>query len=514
MSGKHTLRYSRLAHCCFPLDLMISGVVRQRVTHDDGSKEVAISSVDFLFADTDNFILNDPHDSNCRYDCKCRNANLNKNKLWETVLAELESTCVSKSERVNKHHELGETVYTVPVIGHKVFLPPATDEDFELGAYREIRDSRLGSKSTNERLVKSTLKKIKLNPAQFMYWEGKYYDTTKVYAYKLETNGLKPLGDCSTPKPSMHTAVSNTNLVEFTKNITFHNSLHKRAHQYCRIQHQGADPLPFFYSYRGGNGGWEQKGSNDYLEINLGYPRSITHIGTLGENPITTVFPTRKIVGRKRLRRFRENADDQEIHFLKQDGNGVRMTRFAQHVKVLTQEEQALRWVTSYEVHYRHAVTNKWTLLAVTSANTDAFTEHILDLTPYFNAKDGLFTQYLRIKPVEFHNHPVMRVAVYGVDSKQSNKPTNDHNSAALASNDDVPTVTYTIIHSSPRAGPIYVRDGLPRYYKSNHYRYYNDDAPRAMKRKDFQGLMVDYGKTGYMEAKADNMHGIDYKMS
>ena len=166
MSGKHTLRYSRLAHCCFPLDLMISGVVRQRVTHDDGSKEVAISSVDLLLDDTDNFILNDPHDSNCRYDCKCRNANLNKNKLWETVLAELENTCISKSERVNKHHELGETVYTVPVIGHKVFLPPATDEDFELGAYREIREPRLGSQSKNERLVKSALKKIKLNPAQ------------------------------------------------------------------------------------------------------------------------------------------------------------------------------------------------------------------------------------------------------------------------------------------------------------------------------------------------------------
>ncbi len=68
------------------------------------------------------------------------------------------------------------------------------------------------------------------------------------------------------------------------------------------------------------------------------------------------------------------------------------------------------------QIHYRHAVTNKWTLLAVTSANTDALTEHILDLTPYFNAKDGLFTQYLRIRPVECHNRPVMRVAVYGVD--------------------------------------------------------------------------------------------------
>jgi len=74
------------------------------------------------------------------------------------------------------------------------------------------------------------------------------------------------------------------------------------------------------------------------------------------------------------------------------------------------------------QVQYRHALTNKWTLLAVTSANTDAFTEHILDLTPYFNAKNGLFTQYLRIRPVECHNRPVMRVAVYGVDPARKEK--------------------------------------------------------------------------------------------
>ncbi len=58
------------------------------------------------------------------------------------------------------------------------------------------------------------------------------------------------------------------------------------------------------------------------------------------------------------------------------------------------------------------------------------------------------------------------------------------------------------------------MRDGLPRYYKSTYGRYYAITAPRAAKRKDFQGLMVDYGKTGFVEAKADYMHGIDYKLS
>ena len=68
------------------------------------------------------------------------------------------------------------------------------------------------------------------------------------------------------------------------------------------------------------------------------------------------------------------------------------------------------------QVHYRHTVTNKWTLIGTVPANSDAFTEHILDLSPYFSAKDGLFTQYLRIRPVEYHNKPRMRVSAYGVD--------------------------------------------------------------------------------------------------
>eukprot|EP01032_Pedospumella_encystans_P008588 gene8588-10174_t len=457
MSSKHTMRLSVHAHYWLPLDLVINEVVRQRVKHDDG-------------------------------------------------------------KRVNKHHELGETVYTVPVIGHKVFLPPSTDEDFELGAYREIREPRLGDPFTHDRLNKSMVKKIKLNPAQFMYWEGRYYDATKVYAYKAETNSLKPLGNCSAPKPSMLADVSKTNVVEFTKNITFHNSLHKRAHQYCRIQHQGVDSISSFYSYRNCVGGWEQKGSNDYLEINLGYPRSVTHIGTAGELPTMTSFPTRRNVGRRRMQQYRAHAESQETHLLMRDGNGVRVNRFAPHVRILAQGEQALRWVTSYEVHYRHAVTNKWTLLAVTSANTDAFTEHILDLTPYFNAKDGLFTQYLRIKSVESHNRPVMRVAVYGVDpvqkARQEGGGLNDLGDVAdldpVMNNDDVPTISYTIIHSSPRAGPIYVRDGLSRYYKSSRRYYYESDRPRALKRKDFQGQMTDYNRTGWADLHL--FFGIDYK--
>jgi len=77
-----------------------------------------------------------------------------------------------------------------------------------------------------------------------------------------------------------------------------------------------------------------------------------------------------------------------------------------------------LNTISSAQVHYRHAITHKWSLLAVTSANSDAFSEHLLDLSPHFNAKEGLFTQYLRLKPLGHHVRPCMRVAVYGVDPR------------------------------------------------------------------------------------------------
>lgn len=79
------------------------------------------------------------------------------------------------------------------------------------------------------------------------------------------------------------------------------------------------------------------------------------------------------------------------------------------------------------QVHYRHTVTNKWVLLAVTSANSDAFNEHILDLSPYFNAKDGLFTQYLRVKPVGHKNKPCMRIALYGIDPTLCTRSADDN---------------------------------------------------------------------------------------
>ncbi len=89
-------------------------------------------------------------------------------------------------------------------------------------------------------------------------------------------------------------------------------------------------------------------------------------------------------------------------------------------MQVLKYGLAALGHTCSYEVHYRNHVTHKWALLAVASANTDALNEVVLDLRPYFNQRDGLFTQTLRIRPLGHHLRPVLRAAVYGLDMKAS----------------------------------------------------------------------------------------------
>lgn len=164
MAEKHTLRRAHTTYNRIPLDLEFSEVVRYNLKHEDGSREVAISGVDLLLDDCDAFILAGVG-GRVNYGTNYRGGSLNKNGLWEKVLEELENTCISKSERPNKYSEKVETVYTVPVVGHKLFLPPCED-DFELGAYHELREPRMDDLGVSEKLRKTLMKKIKRNPAQ------------------------------------------------------------------------------------------------------------------------------------------------------------------------------------------------------------------------------------------------------------------------------------------------------------------------------------------------------------
>ena len=181
-------------------------------------------------------------------------------------------------------------------------------------------------------------------------------------------------------------------------------------------------------------------------------------------------------------------------------GNGINQRKFSSYVQVLKYGLVALGHTCSYEVHYRNHVTHKWALLAVASANTDALNEVVLDLRPYFNQKSGLYTQYLRIRPLEHRVRPVLRVSVYGIDPEgASSKPSrgsskrNKHlDDAALqeevcsdcetsppsapsssggvsGSGEQVETIQYAVMGSVGRDQCRYARDG-----RGGRYRYYN----------------------------------------
>ena len=78
--------------------------------------------------------------------------------------------------------------------------------------------------------------------------------------------------------------------VEFAKNVSHHNSAHKKITNSCRIVHQQFLQRMAYHSSIG-HGGFEQANDKDYLEINLGSPRLVTHIGTAGNTlAIRSIF--------------------------------------------------------------------------------------------------------------------------------------------------------------------------------------------------------------------------------
>jgi hypothetical protein len=177
-------------------------------------------------------------------------------------------------------------------------------------------------------------------------------------------------------------------------------------------------------------------------------------------------------------------------------GNGVKQHKFSSHVYVLKEGEGELSWVTSYEVHYRHHLTHKWHLLLVTSGNSDALSEAVLDLRPHFNTREGLFTQALRIRPLTHRHRPQMRVSVYGRDPRQEQEPQMAYGSDGAGGQvsskaEDVPTIEYTVADTRSVNACRYVRDGRQyNWYKYDWY--YGNGDHKAVKNKEWRATIQD----------------------
>lgn len=89
----------------------------------------------------------------------------------------------------------------------------------------------------------------------------------------------QPVGFIAAPIQKLAGA---SEIIEFLKGVQFQNSHHRREYR-CNIGHLDAHH-PIGRQWGQSPGGWEQKSTEDYLQINLSYPRYVTHIGTAGEN--------------------------------------------------------------------------------------------------------------------------------------------------------------------------------------------------------------------------------------
>ena len=194
-------------------------------------------------------------------------------------------------------------------------------------------------------------------------------------------------------------------------------------------------------------------------------------------------------------------------------GNGIHQRKFSSYVGVMKDcDERSLAYVRAYEVHYRHPDTRRWSLLVSEAAgNCHALTEAVLDLRPFAASREGLFTQYLRIRPIVHHLRPTMRISVYGVDPKKTVSATHaasclndsdsslvtkkginsadDGNEIADAVDSEVATIEYTLINTISRNESRYMKDGQCKGYGKYDWNYGTGDR-KAVKNSQWNSII------------------------
>ncbi len=115
-----TLRKCNGSCCAGNSRARFTDVQRLRTAFEDGGSEVAVSTVDLLMNDSDAFVQQKRPCYGYGYGYNgLIGGNMNKAAMWESIIDELEETCLSKIERPEKRGPHIETVYKVPVVGFK-----------------------------------------------------------------------------------------------------------------------------------------------------------------------------------------------------------------------------------------------------------------------------------------------------------------------------------------------------------------------------------------------------------
>lgn len=365
--------------------------------------------------------------------------NLNKSNNWLIFIDHLEALCSElPCIKYNKLSNSFETIYKLPVVGYIVFSSLSNSYDpYESSS---ITDNTNKVKKVNKNIAK-------FNSSQYFLWNSKYYDINYIYSYNPElSNIFKNFGHVVNPKVKFSGI---KNIIEI-KQCNFYNyKHHKQIH--CNINHDTPQVRP----------GWIQLNELDYLEIKFLSPRLVTHIGTAGSYPTIDIFPKRRYIGRRKMRAYNAmNRDEKTSSYLK-----------------IIQNEESLSWVTEYELYYKHLVTNKWILAGVLIGNSNAMTEHVNDLYPYYNCNDGLLAQCIRIKPIQHHIRPCMRISIYGVIHilPSSHLSTTKNNNDIVVNDILNQSLIEYVVTNEDNHSKGKCRDSLKRfmYYKDSYKNHY-----------------------------------------
>lgn len=337
--------------------------------------------------------------------------NLNNDNNWLVVMDHLESLCIRKEIRYNTRLNTIETTYEIPLVGYVVFDGISrADMDMLMAGMSDLHQK------ANNRFMRKYLKQ---DISQYFEWHGKLYDINFVYRFKYElSNYLVPYCPIVPAKP----IISTSKVVEVTDCI-YSNRKHTSRYN-CSISSS-------FFRYTYNHRCYVQDNSTDYLEINLLRPTKVTHMGLLGSIGEVDVFPKDYNKGYfRRGNRGRVNSST----FTKKTAN---------HVLVVN-DENAASWVTEFELYYRSLATHKWVFISTFLGNSNGYDIKLVDLYPFYNATDGILTQYLRVRPVQYHIRPTLQISIYHYLDETSSD-TVCTATKSTASTEAIPTVKYVV---------------------------------------------------------------------
>lgn len=384
--------------------------IKRNITFDGNNMTVPITNIDDEI--TDNFL-----DNRCAFQWSNR-SNVGKKEMWNMLTETLDDNSINTKEKYNRFSNTITTTYEVPIIGNII--------------------GNIITEPTNDYV---TLKRTN----NWMYWNGKYYDSN--YLYELYPNGKSSFRLKSISPIHSQFVPEKDNIVKLKCNIKtikglITGNVFKMSNYYARNDFNDADGIIV-----------------DFKEN-----CNVTNIVIRGEVPETLKFPNeiKKVV--KGIGKFLKKK---RVEF-----GSVNVVR----------NFERLGYITNFGLYYRNVVTKKWVFVANFVANHNPIIDKVIDLSNFFNTDNGLLTRQLKIVPTDWKNSKNYRIDFFGFETSETFQESDFELEQKYDNNN---TVTYIV--ESLNNNDKMSHDGT---YHSHHYLYRNKKNPKNKKRNEFKKII------------------------